>query len=53
MKRSQIIGLVLIVACGFLSQFTAVKHYPLMVWAIALLAVVGMVLVLKVWFKSW
>ena len=53
MKRSQFVGLGLIVFSGILSQFTMVKEYPWAVWVIGLLTVVGMVLVLWEWFKGW
>ncbi len=53
MTRQQYIGLGLIILCGVLSQFTAVKQYPWAVWIIALVAIVGMVLVLWEWFKEW
>jgi hypothetical protein len=53
MKRIQLVGLGLILISGFLSQFTAIKQSQWGVWAMAILAIVGMVLVLYEWFKTW
>jgi len=53
MKRIQLVGLGLILLSGFLSQFTAIKQTQWGVWTMAIMAIVGMVLVLYEWFKTW
>ena len=53
MKRVQLLGLGLIAISGALSQFTSIKQAQWGVWAMAVLAIAGMVLVLYEWFKTW
>lgn len=53
MNKRQKLGLGLIVLSGIISQFTSVKQYQTGVWIMALLAMIGAVLVLYDWFKTW
>ncbi|WP_164076236.1 hypothetical protein [Flavimarina sp. Hel_I_48] len=53
MKQVQLLGLGLIILSGALSQFTGIKQVEWGVWAMAILAMVGMILVMYNWFKTW
>lgn len=53
MNTRQKVGLGLIVLSGALSQFTTIKQSQPGVWAMAILALAGAVLVLYDWFKTW
>ncbi|MGB3776338.1 MAG: hypothetical protein WA951_13860 [Leeuwenhoekiella sp.] len=52
MKKIQLVGLGLILLSGALSQFTALKYVQWGVWMLAILALVGMIMILYDWFKT-
>ena len=52
MKKIQIIGLVLVVVSGVLSQYTSINESQIGVLVLAGVALVGVVLVVSEWFMK-
>jgi len=52
MKRTQLIGLALIIICGMISQYTNATQNQFLVWLLAIGAVAGILMVISDYFTS-